>query len=740
MHPQLQSLEAGLTESRQKLKEEQTLRRNAESAQDEADQRVRELEQSLEQVREECDKAHEELAFKENELEELKLELEVEKQGLQNELDDARQQASRSVALADSTTMDSDQAQVTDLTKHHPADGADDEYAKKLEEELELVTEQLIDIEKRLNEAESERDDAVSKLSQWKEKGVQNEEQEDLIRTLQTEHADRLLSEQRLREELQAAQQELAYNKEEVSLQQEELQAAEEDYKNVALQLEEAKVNHKNEVTTLKMRLNELEMSSNERLGQAAKVATTVTQANSENAALVEQIAGLEHALKLSKEDYQGVLDELDAVNARFDEVRHEARQEGESAAAARLRNELKSDADHEVAQVKEQLTKLTQENKVLQEKIDSAEVALAAARDAQGAGSGGGDNSEVVKQLQSQLARAKDDLTKKGAEVAELTKAVDEGVKKAEENVITLETQLSASKAKLAEAEARIIVLKREKERSENVIPKSPSKKDKDSVSAKILPKAPLTSGDRSRSVDREELALVDNQATVKTRNRSRSSSPSTVVRMELKVSEARKETAELQKKYDELADQKRMGEVRIKRLEEDLKFLQKQLFQKDGAVVTQMTRLSSLATSNDQSVDVMQEDASRVGHVKSIIDSKDVNKMAEELTSLAKKCDSQREYNAQLLSKMLHLQGNIQVYCRIRPMSFDEVQKGLKSVAEPLSETEVGCFDSRTNKWKSFAFDRVWGPDQSQQSVFQDVEPLALSVVDGFNACIFA
>ena len=35
---------------------------------------------------------------------------------------------------------------------------------------------------------------------------------------------------------------------------------------------------------------------------------------------------------------------------------------------------------------------------------------------------------------------------------------------------------------------------------------------------------------------------------------------------------------------------------------------------------------------------------------------------------------------------------------------------------------------------------FDRVWGPDYSQTSVFQDVEPLALSVVDGFNACIFA
>ena len=37
--PQLASLESGLTESRHKLKEEQKLRRAAEQAQDEADQR-----------------------------------------------------------------------------------------------------------------------------------------------------------------------------------------------------------------------------------------------------------------------------------------------------------------------------------------------------------------------------------------------------------------------------------------------------------------------------------------------------------------------------------------------------------------------------------------------------------------------------------------------------------------------------------------------------------------------------
>jgi len=59
---------------------------------------------------------------------------------------------------------------------------------------------------------------------------------------------------------------------------------------------------------------------------------------------------------------------------------------------------------------------------------------------------------------------------------------------------------------------------------------------------------------------------------------------------------------------------------------------------------------------------------------------------------------------------------------------------------VVENLSESEVGCFDSRIKGWKSYAFDKVWGAGSSQGSVFQDVEPLALSVIDGYNACIFA
>jgi len=124
----------------------------------------------------------------------------------------------------------------------------------------------------------------------------------------------------------------------------------------------------------------------------------------------------------------------------------------------------------------------------------------------------------------------------------------------------------------------------------------------------------------------------------------------------------------------------------------------------------------------------------------VNEALDSVDINRMATELRNLAAKSHRMREHNSLLLNQILSLQGNIQVCCRIRPLSAVESRNNIEVAVEPLSETEVGCFDGKMKTWKSFVFDKVWGPDQDQQDVFLDVEPLSLSVVDGYNCCIFA
>ena len=79
-------------------------------------------------------------------------------------------------------------------------------------------------------------------------------------------------------------------------------------------------------------------MAQKTSLGEAALVASTVQEANDENAKLQDEVAALESALALAKKDYQGILEELDAVNLRFDEARKEAYKEGEEAAMESLK------------------------------------------------------------------------------------------------------------------------------------------------------------------------------------------------------------------------------------------------------------------------------------------------------------------------------------------------------------------------------------------------------------------
>lgn len=218
---------------------------------------------------------------------------------------------------------------------------------------------------------------------------------------------------------------------------------------------------------------------------------------------------------------------------------------------------------------------------------------------------------------------------------------------------------------------------------------------------------------------------------------NRARSNSPSTIERLEREVVDKARKVTHLNNECEELKKQKRMSDVRVQHLEEDVSNLQIEV-EKTPQMTESMKQLAAIGNMKNpgqmNEAEEWDKDADR------ILESGDSELIATEFRALVKRSTSQKEHNSQLLLKILKLQGNIQVCCRIRPLTNSETKKGYKRVVEPLSETEVGCFDSRTKAWKSFAFDKVWGPDSQQLGIFQDVEPLALSVVDGYNACIFA
>ena len=715
--PQLAALEKALSESRYKLKEEQKLRRQAEHAQDELEAKFREAEGSLIAVREECDAVHEELAFKESELEETRLELEIERERHRVELEDAMAGAPFSPKAVDIPSG-----------KDGASSTVDEAYVKKLEDELELVTEQLIETEARLSQTEEKlsnleskaADTDMDKLFSEPDAGEAATDKE-LIRVLQEENAQRLEEEHKLREELELT-------KEELVLTQEELKAVESDANETSGKLDVIRSEHREEINKLKAQLQLAGGSG----AEVAAFSKTLGAAAEETAALKDEIDSLNYALQNARKDHEVTLEELEAVNSRFDEAMTEAEKRGRDSAGIALKSRLQTDRDEEIEELKKQLAKIAIENAELQGKVDDAEMSLAVAKDSQTRNVEGVEvQSELVKQLQGQLKRSKDELTKKETEMGALVSKMEDRVSKAEENVTKLEQELSVTKGKLAEAEASLIVSKREKELAEAKDIRMLAK----SMSTRHVGGRTSSSG---TSIFSPELDNVDQIYKVSRRRRIRSNSPNSYKRLELQLSEEKTKVTELQKEHDKFKEQKRMNENHVKRLEEDLTVLRKQLFSSgETGVSTQMSRLSSLA-SGAGTTDILSD--SGISKIDDIIKSGDPALMSEELRALDKKCSVQRDYNNQLLSKMLSLQGNIQVFCRIRPMSFTEIQKGCKSVVEGLSETELGCFDARTNSWKSFGFDRVWGPDQSQQSIFQDVEPIALSVVDGFNACIFA
>jgi kinesin family protein C2/C3 len=452
----------------------------------------------------------------------------------------------------------------------------------------------------------------------------------------------------------------------------------------------------------------------------------TLTRSAQDSEGLKNEVDNLSKALENAKADHAAALEELEELYQKFDEAKEQAERAGRDAATQEIRAVVAAERKNEVSKLKKEIEELMQTNSNIRKRLDEAEMSVAAAHD-----SGkqvDDEKSETVRRLQDQLDRTKDELGKKDEDIKELKDVMETRMTKAEKDVARLEKELSVTKGKLYEAEATLIVSKRDKARSGQMITQAIPQRSRSKDGPRVIDNAEEL-GSQSDALSRR---LQDSG------RRSRSKSPTTPQRWQFRIEEEKRNADELRKQLDELKEQNRMSESHQRRLEEDLRTLQKQLFagEGDAPVATQMSRISQLAAQ--RSGDFFGEDGA--SSVEDIIETNDPAKMAEELRSLHKKNADQRDYNAQLLSKILSLQGNIQVCCRVRPLRMKEIQAGNTTSVEALGEAEVGCHDERNSKWKSFAFDKVWGPDQTQQSIFQDVEPLALSVVDGYNACIFA
>ncbi|XP_073142323.1 kinesin-like protein KIN-14Q [Henckelia pumila] len=124
----------------------------------------------------------------------------------------------------------------------------------------------------------------------------------------------------------------------------------------------------------------------------------------------------------------------------------------------------------------------------------------------------------------------------------------------------------------------------------------------------------------------------------------------------------------------------------------------------------------------------------------VKSIVQST-VQQHVELYEDIKCKYLKEAKLTKELYNKVLDLKGNIRVFCRCRPLNGEELAGGASQVVdfESAKDGELTIKSNGISK-KTFKFDAVFGPEASQVDVFEDTAPLATSVLDGYNACIFA
>uniref|UniRef100_A0A674MYU4 Kinesin-like protein n=1 Tax=Takifugu rubripes TaxID=31033 RepID=A0A674MYU4_TAKRU len=90
---------------------------------------------------------------------------------------------------------------------------------------------------------------------------------------------------------------------------------------------------------------------------------------------------------------------------------------------------------------------------------------------------------------------------------------------------------------------------------------------------------------------------------------------------------------------------------------------------------------------------------------------------------------------------NELVRLRGNIRVFCRVRPISQEEQDSvDARTMLSFDSDDDAVLYLSNKGRVMKFELDKVFPPPASQEEVFQEVQSLVTSCIDGFNVCIFA
>lgn len=307
-----------------------------------------------------------------------------------------------------------------------------------------------------------------------------------------------------------------------------------------------------------------------------------------------------------------------------------------------------------------------------------------------------------------------------------EITERIKKDNLAKEERIRDLESKLKASKDKIKEFEQQ-------------------SSKTVESKTKDTIEKYKTENKELEKALEKERLA---NKA-LKSEVDKVTKKYDTLRERDLNDLEEKMKNLEAQHKQDILLFEKSSKEELAQR-EEELENSKKEiavLTETNLALTKEKNELSSKAEILSQNIQRLEADWAKLKDAES-----QAIGLAEKVTQLTEEIEKERsdyvimekKYKDEMLQrKKLHniiedMKGKIRVYCRARPLSQKEQEMGSSSIINMVDEFTVKV--ETKHGPKAFAFDAVFGPDSSQEKVFEDTKRLIQSAVDGYNVCIFA
>lgn len=116
-------------------------------------------------------------------------------------------------------------------------------------------------------------------------------------------------------------------------------------------------------------------------------------------------------------------------------------------------------------------------------------------------------------------------------------------------------------------------------------------------------------------------------------------------------------------------------------------------------------------------------------------------ISRQGAQLNELEALYKEEQVLRKRYFNQMEDMKGKIRVYCRTRPLSGSEEERGDKvELTSPDEFTIEHPWGKEGKEKKTFQFDHYFPGDATQEQVFEDTKYLVQSAVDGYNVCIFA